>query len=102
MELFEKHAAPVAQYFMGPMEKAAVAIGDYREVQDILLRHGKDLARGHLIADSWHGVMPAHFIAMEDENPRFKSAKALGKDLMTPSFLHEVRVLHCRHCSCHP
>lgn len=99
VELFEKHAAPVAQYFMGPVAKAAVAIGDYREAQDILLRHGKDLARGRLISDSWHGVMPAHFIGMEDEDPRFKSAKALGKDLMTPSFLHEVCILHYRDCS---
>ncbi|KXJ94077.1 putative cytochrome P450 [Microdochium bolleyi] len=90
IEMFEKHASPVTQYFMGPTAKSAVAIGDYREVHDLLLRHGKDLSRGHVNAEAWRGTMPAHFIGMEDENPAFKSAKALGKDLMLPSFLHEV------------
>ncbi|KAH7037441.1 putative cytochrome P450 [Microdochium trichocladiopsis] len=89
-EQFDKYGTAVSQYFMGPTQKAAVALGDYREVHDLLLRHGKDLCRGPLVASVWHGVMPAHFIGMEEDNPAFKAAKALGKDLMTPSFLHEV------------
>jgi len=89
-EQFNKHSLPVSQYFMGPWAGPAVAIGDYREVHDILLRHGKDLRRGPSNAASWRGTMHKHFIGMEDDNPEFKSAKALGKDLMTPSFLHEV------------
>lgn len=89
-EQFDKYSLPVSQYFMGPWAGPAVAIGDYREVHDILLRHSKDLRRGPANAASWRGTMHKHFIGMEDDNPAFKAAKALGKDLMTPSFLHEV------------
>ncbi|CAI4213249.1 unnamed protein product [Parascedosporium putredinis] len=88
-ELAEKHDSPIVQFFF-PMMQASIVVADYREARDILLRRSKEFIRGQANCDSWIGLLPGHFIAMEDAHPRFKDAKALGKDLMTPSFLHNV------------
>ena len=85
-----KHTSPITQCFMGPFAKPAVIIADFREVQDLLLRRGKDLSRGQVNWDVWHGIIPEHFIAMETNDKRYKDTKGLVKDLMTPKFLHEV------------
>ena len=65
---------------------------DYREARDIVLRRSKETIRGPLNCDPWRGVVPGQFIAMEDDNPKFKGARALSRDLMSPSFLHSVRI----------
>ena len=88
-----KHKAPVVQFFLGPGLKPAIIIADYREARDIVLRRSKETIRGPLNCDPWRGVIPGHFIAMEDDSPKFKGARALSRDLMSPSFLHSVRIL---------
>lgn len=82
--------SPVAQVFLGPFNKAAVVLSDFREAQDIQLRNPKALVRGWMNNQLWQGLIPEHFIAMEDHDVRFKDTKSLGKDLMTPRFLNEV------------
>jgi hypothetical protein len=89
--LARSHASPVTQYFLGPFAKPVVTLSDFREAHDVLLRRGKELKRGRVNRDAWFGVVPEHFIGMEDHDERFKDSKALIKDLMTPKFLHEVR-----------
>ncbi|KAH7031563.1 cytochrome P450 [Microdochium trichocladiopsis] len=89
-ELFAGASAPVVQYFMGPWNKASVAVGDYRTVQELFVKHGKDFGRGHMMRTMWSNTMPAHFIGMEDDDPRLKRVMALGRDLMTPTALYEV------------
>ncbi|GKT41569.1 cytochrome P450 monooxygenase TRI13 [Colletotrichum spaethianum] len=89
-DLLAKYKTPIAQYFPGPFEGTHVVIGDYREARDLMTKRGKDLGRGYKNNVTWQGVLPEHFIAMDDFHPSFKEAKFLTKDLMTPSFLHGV------------
>ncbi|SPO07227.1 related to cytochrome P450 monooxygenase [Cephalotrichum gorgonifer] len=89
-DLTREHNAPLVQFFFGMGKKPAVVIADYREARDILLRRNKEIIRGSLNCDSWFGVLPGQFIAMEDSHPQFKSARALVKDLITPTFLHNI------------
>lgn len=92
-DLARKHKAPVVQFFLGPGLKPAIIIADYREARDIVLRRSKEIIRGPLNGDPWRGVIPGHFIAMGDDDPKFKGARALSSDLMSPSFLHSVCIL---------
>lgn len=82
--------SPITQYFLGPFSKPAVVISDFREAQDLMVRRGKDLGRGTMNRDAWAGVVPEHFIGMENHDKRIKETKGLLNDLMTPKFLHEV------------
>jgi hypothetical protein len=88
--LARKKNSAIVQYFGLPFMKPFVAIADFRESQDLMLRRGKDLGRGWLNNTAWSGVIPEHFIAMEEHDPRYKATKSLSKDLMTPTLLHEV------------
>lgn len=89
-DLAMTHKSPITQCFLGPFTKPSVVISDFREAQDLMVRRGKDLGRGRLNREAWYGIIPEHFIGMENHDKRFKDTKGLLKDLMTPSFLHEV------------
>ncbi|GKT43020.1 cytochrome P450 monooxygenase TRI13 [Colletotrichum spaethianum] len=89
-DLLARHRTPIAQFFPGPFAAATVVIGDYREARDLMAKRSKELGRGYSNNAVWHGVLPEHFIAMDDFHPSFKDARFLTKDLMTPSFLHEI------------
>ncbi|KAJ0162680.1 hypothetical protein CTA2_4183 [Colletotrichum tanaceti] len=89
-DLLARHETPIAQYFPGPLQDAQVVVADYREARDLMTKRSRDLGRGPVNNEAWRGVLPEHFIAMEDFHPSFKDAKFLTKDLMTPSFLHRV------------
>lgn len=84
--------SPIAQVFLGPINKPIVIVSDYREINDLQLRNAKALARGWFNQGLWRGLIPEHFIAMENYDAGYKEAKSLGKDLMVPKFLHEVSV----------
>ncbi|MBE3047193.1 hypothetical protein IMZ48_32655 [Candidatus Bathyarchaeota archaeon] len=89
-KLAQKHGSPIAQFFFGMGTKPGIVVADYREARDLLLRRGNELIRGHMNCDPWLGLIPGHFIAMEDDNPRFKGSRSLGKDLMGTGFLNSV------------
>lgn len=89
-EMAVKHSSPITQCFLGPFAKPSIIVSDYREAQDLMLRRGKELGRGKLNREAWRGIVPEHFIGMEDHDERYKDTKGLVKDLMTPKFLHEV------------
>ncbi|KAI9157971.1 Cytochrome P450 monooxygenase TRI13 [Paramyrothecium foliicola] len=82
--------APIAQVFLGPLNKPMVVVSDFRESYDLQVRHSKWLGRGPYNNDMWQGLIPEHFIAMDDWSPRYKHARGLNKDLMTAKFLNEV------------
>ncbi|KAF1952762.1 putative cytochrome P450 [Byssothecium circinans] len=88
-DLARRHDRPVIQFFM-PFSKPCVVVWDFREAQDLLVRRSKELDRGWMNNDMWQGALPHHFIAMDTRDPRFVEAKAVQKDLMTPSFLYSV------------
>lgn len=83
--------SPIAQYFPGPFSRSHVVIADYREAQDLMSKRSRELGRGYTNNETWKGVVPDHFIAMETFHPSFKDTKFLTKDLMAPTFLHGVR-----------
>lgn len=92
VNLARRQNAPVTQYFAGPFVKPAVVVADFREAQDLLLRRAKMTDRGVMNNGLWSGAIPNHFIAMNSRDPRFNESRHLTKDLMTPSFLHSVRI----------
>jgi hypothetical protein len=57
------------------------------------LIHRSDFDKSTLTSDSFTGVVAASLISMKTPDRRFKHNKELMRDLMTPSFLHEVRML---------
>lgn len=83
-------SAPLIQIFLGPFNKPALVISDFREAQDLQVRHAKVLNRGKMNREIWNGLIPGHFIAMEDDDERYKGARELARDLMTPSFINQV------------
>ncbi|KAH7024443.1 cytochrome P450 [Microdochium trichocladiopsis] len=88
--LFTTQKAPVVQFFRGPFFAPVVAVGDYTAAYNLLVKHGKDFTRGYTMKAMWRGIAPGHFVGMEASDPAQKAARELTKDLMTPSFLHEV------------
>jgi hypothetical protein len=91
-----KTRSPIAQTFMLPFMRPCVVVADYREIHDLTTRRAKDLGRGRINNKVWGGLVPEHFIAMEDHDVRFRGARNLVKDLMTPNFLHEVSNIFIR------
>lgn len=85
-----KLGSPLTQFFVGPFAPPLVVLSDFREMQDLIVRRSRDLERGPTQRHAWGGIIPEHFIGMDDHDHRFKDAKSLTRDLMTPSFLHEV------------
>ena len=97
-ELAKKHDAPLVQFFFGLGMKPGIVVADYREARDLLLRRGRELVRGTMNCELWLGIIPAHFIAMDDGDPHFKGSRALGKDLMGSGFLHSVSCSNPHSC----
>lgn len=91
-DLATTHGSPITQTFLGPFKPPVIVISDFREAQDLIVRRGKDFGRGMNNRQAWSGIVPEHFIGMDDDDPRFNDRKGLLKDLMTPTFLHEVRL----------
>ncbi|KEY74712.1 hypothetical protein S7711_05462 [Stachybotrys chartarum IBT 7711] len=85
-----KHQAPLVQFFGGPFAKPTLVLCDFQESQDVLLRRTKDFDRAGRTLEAMAGVIPNHHIAMRSDDGRFKGNKELVRDLMSPSFLHEV------------
>lgn len=82
--------SPIAQSFMMPFTRPWIIVADYGEVKDLLLRRARDLGRGSINNQTWSGLVPEHFIAMEEHDARYKGVRSLVQDLMTPKFIHSV------------
>lgn len=89
-DLAKKHKSPIVQYFLGPFSSPGVIVADYREAVDLMVKRGNNFGRGKVVRGAWAGIMPEHFIGMDNDDPRYQETKGLKKDLMTPKFLHEV------------
>lgn len=85
-----KHQAPLVQFFGGPFAKPTLVLCDFQESQDVLFRRTKEFDRAGRTLEAMAGVIPNHHIAMRSDDARFKGNKELVRDLMSPSFLHEV------------
>lgn len=81
--------SPIIQLFIRPFSAPIVVLCDYREVQDILLRRGKEFDRANLQGDLFRPLVPNHHIHMKT-NAAYKTHRKLIRDLMTPAFLNEV------------
>jgi hypothetical protein len=86
-----KHHAPLIQFFGVPFSKPTLILSDFQESQDVLLRRTKEFDRASRSIESFQGSMPNHHLAMRSADPRFKGNKELVRDLMSPSFLADVR-----------
>jgi hypothetical protein len=88
-----KHRSPLVQIWAIPFGRPVLVLSDYQEIQDILFRRTKEFDRSKRAANIFHGVVPAHHIAMVSNDPRFKGNKEVVRDLMAPAFLNDV----CKH-----
>ncbi|KAI0433411.1 cytochrome P450 [Xylaria sp. FL1042] len=88
--LSRRHDSPITQVFLAPYTRPCVVLSDYRESFDILTRRTKEFDRSGRTAATVRGIVPNSLITMTSSDPRFKGNKELTKDLITPSFLHEV------------
>jgi hypothetical protein len=89
LDQFVKHNSPIVQVFVNPLRKPRVIVSDFVEAYDVLT-HRNDFDKSTLTSDSFSGVVPESLISMKTPDRRFKHNKELMRDLMTPSFLHEV------------
>lgn len=86
-----KHQSALVQVFLRPFGKPWVFVSDHHEAADIMMRRMKEFDRADGTINMFHGVVPGHHITLHSSNPQFKKNKELIRDLMTPTFLHEVR-----------
>jgi len=91
---FGIHDSPIVQIFVAPFTKPWVIVADFREAQDTVMRRPRDIEKSNLSNEVFRGVAPASHVCMKSSDPLFKHNKELLKDLMTTSFLHEVRRMH--------
>lgn len=84
--------APLVQFFGLPFSTPTLVLSDFQEAQDILIRRTKDFDRAQRTLDGFVGTIPHHHISMRTQDPRFKGNKELVRDLMSPSFLNQVRM----------
>lgn len=88
-----RHNTPIFQVWARPFGKPWVLLTDFRESQDIMMRRTKEFDRSTFFGDLFAGTIPNHHIRKQSTDPKFKSNRALVKDLMTPAFLHDVSSL---------
>jgi hypothetical protein len=87
--------APLVQFFGLPFSKPTLVLSDWQETQDVLIRRTKEFDRAARTLESFVGIIPDHHISMKTQDPRFKGNKELVRDLMSPSFLQDVREKSC-------
>ena len=81
--------SPVVQVFMFPLGKPLVLLGDFAEAHDMLLRREHEFERSATLGDLLVGILPSHHVHLPT-GPQWKAQRLLIRDLMTPSFLHNV------------
>jgi hypothetical protein len=90
-EQFAVHNSPIVQVFVNPFSKPWILVSDFREAHDVMTRRTKEFDKSNRTCDSFVGVMADSFVSMKTPDHRFKHNKELLKDLMTSSFLNDVR-----------
>lgn len=91
-----RHQSPIVQVFMRPFGAPWVFVADYFESSDICMRRLKEFDRSNVTWEQFNGVVPGHHITLKSSDPKFKKNKELIRDLMAPTFLHQVT----RHILC--
>lgn len=81
--------SPVVQIFMFPLGKPLVLLGDFAEAHDLLLHREHEFDRSATLGDLLLGILPNHHVHLPT-GPQWKAQRLLIRDLMTPSFLHNV------------
>ena len=87
--VMERLNSPVVQVFMFPFGKPLVLLGDFAEAHDMLLRREHEFERSATLGDLLVGILPSHHVHLPT-GPNWKAQRLLIRDLMTPSFLHNV------------
>lgn len=91
-----KHNSPLFQAFVAPFGKPWVVVADHHEAADICMRRLKEFDRARVTISVFGGIIPGSQLTLKSSDPQFRKNKELVKDLMTPSFLAEVRLSHQR------
>jgi hypothetical protein len=82
--------SPISQFFLEPLGgRPFVAVTDFREAQDILMRRGKEFDRSDILSNTLGVPLPHHHIVRKTD-AGWRSQRRLLQDLMLPSFLHNV------------
>ncbi|KAL1839667.1 hypothetical protein VTJ49DRAFT_1277 [Mycothermus thermophilus] len=82
--------SPISQLFLEPFGgKPFVAITDFREAQDILMRRGKEFDRSDILSNTLGVPLPHHHIVRKTD-AGWRAQRRLLQDLMLPTFLHNV------------
>lgn len=87
-----RHQSPLVQVFMRPFSQPWVFIADHYEAFDVCMRRQKEFDRSEATISMFKGVTPSHHITMLSTDPQFKKNREMVRDLMSNSFLHEVRL----------
>jgi len=88
-EVLEKLQTPVAQIFIWPLGKPMVIFGDFGEAHDLFMHREPQFERAVTLANLVKGILPSHHIHHKTD-ASWKAQRMLIRDLMTPSFLHNV------------
>lgn len=92
-DMADRYQSPLVQVFLRPFGRPWVFIADYHEAADISMRRTKEFDRSRETVVAFNGVVPGHQITLRSADPQFKKNKELVRDLMTPTFLHQVSVV---------
>ncbi|KAK8128753.1 hypothetical protein PG984_009861 [Apiospora sp. TS-2023a] len=80
--------SPVHQLFMNPFSRPLVVVDDQSEVNDLLMRRGRDFDKSTTYG-VWQTLIPRATLANET-NAHWKSQRAAWRDTMHPKFLRRV------------
>lgn len=81
--------SPIIQLFMRPFGRPWVAIADFREAQDILMRRTQEFDRSEFFGELFKGILPYHQVHMPTGD-EWRAHRKLMADTMAPRFLNEV------------
>lgn len=87
--VMERLNSPVVQVFMFPFSRPLVLLGDFAEAHDMLLHREHEFERSATLGDLLLGILPSHHVHLPT-GKQWKAQRLLVRDLMTPSFLHNV------------
>ncbi|KAF2993293.1 hypothetical protein E8E14_000796 [Neopestalotiopsis sp. 37M] len=88
-EVMEKLKSPIAQVFIWPLGKPMVIYSDFGEAHDLLIHREAEFERAVTLANLVKGILPKHHIHLKTDDT-WNTQRLIIRDLMTPSFLHNV------------
>ncbi|RYP27386.1 hypothetical protein DL767_007705 [Monosporascus sp. MG133] len=90
--------SPIVQIFLRPFSRPFIFLDDPREIEDILLRRGREFDRAPSTIAFFKPLVPEASM-VKVSNAAFKEQRRLWQDVMSPQFLRKVVASNVQRCA---